>query len=95
MSDIKINEATYPLKNGKIGKIAVLMYCGDGDPRPNLDWAVSQYVGDEDYFEAIDSGLDNPWTRVVISNINDMEQMPFNDYIERRTRQKKLEIICK
>jgi hypothetical protein len=79
MNDIRINHSKFKLANGKNGVIAVLMYTGKGDPRKALDNAVSSMVANnEGYFELIDANLDNPWTRVIMTNINDMEQVDFD-----------------
>ncbi len=77
MKDIKINLSEFKLNNEKKGILAVLMYCGKGDPKIALDNAVSSFVKNKGYFELIDANLDNPWTRVVITNINDMKQDEF------------------
>lgn len=74
---LTINETEYTIKGGK-GKLAVFLYNGDGDPKQILDYAVSQYVGTKSYHELIDSGLDNPWMRVIVSDINTMYQYPFD-----------------
>ena len=76
---LKINEAEYELPNKSVGKIAVLMYHGNGDPKKVLDYAVSVYVQNEGYHELIDAHLDNPWTRVLLSDINSMKQEDFDE----------------
>lgn len=82
MSDIRINESTFPLKNGGTGKLAVFIYAGDGDPIAHLKCAIDKYVGDyKDYTELIDSQLNCPWVRVIISDINEMEQCSFEEFI--------------
>ncbi len=74
---LTINESEYDLENNKRGKIAVFIYTGGADPSKILNYAVNEYVGNNDYHELIDSNLDNPWMRVIISDINDMKQEPF------------------
>lgn len=74
---LTINKANYPLKTGGMGEIAVFIYTGTADPKKVLDLAVQEYVGHAGYYELIDSHLDNPWMRVVISDINNMEQELF------------------
>lgn len=78
IKDLTINESTFTNEDGSLGKIAVFIYSGSSDPSPILKWAVNNYVEDEPYFELISSSLDNPWMRVVISNINKMKQESFN-----------------
>lgn len=84
MENVKINISSYELKDKKTSKIAVLMYTGDSDPRPILDEAVKEYTKGKPYHELIDSNLDNPWMRVILEDINDMEQKdfkPFEDHL--------------
>lgn len=75
MENVRINHSKFKLKSGSYGAIAILMYSGTGDPKIALDSAVRQITADGvNYFELIDANLDNPWTRVVISGINEMKQ---------------------
>ncbi|HTC00316.1 MAG TPA: hypothetical protein VK705_06505 [Ferruginibacter sp.] len=62
-------------------KVGILIYTGAGDPVKHLNDAVSQYVGQEGYNEFIDANMDNPWVRVIIKGINDMEQVEFKPEI--------------
>lgn len=91
VKDIRINEAEYDLANGKKGKLAVFFYSGDGDPRKFLDHYTKQYAGDNNYYDLIDAQLNCPWVRVILSDINNMKQEDFNDYIKRRDRLRKLQ----
>jgi len=88
-----INEGEYDLENGEKGKVAVFTYHGSGDPYRILRWAVKSYVGDNTYHELIDANIDNPWVRVVVSDINGMKQESFNKYILKRERKEKLDKI--
>jgi hypothetical protein len=75
MENVRINHSKFKLKGGGYGAIAILMYSGTGDPKIALDSAVRKITADGvNYFELIDANLDNPWTRVVISGINEMKQ---------------------
>lgn len=78
MGTVRINHSTFTLKNGGRGAIAVLMYSGNGDPKIALDNAVREITEGIGYFELIDAHLDNPWTRVVMTHINDMTQDELN-----------------
>lgn len=78
ISGLRISEAEYELPDKSKGKIAVLMYHGNGDPKKILDHAVSIYVKNEGYHELIDAHLDNPWMRVLLSDINSMKQVDFD-----------------
>ena len=78
MEQIKIQESTINLTDGRKGQVAVLMYAGDGDAVGPLDKAVSEYVGNIEYKQFIDINNDNPWVRVIIHRINDMNQEDFD-----------------
>lgn len=82
MEKVRINHSTFTLKNGGKGAIVVLMYSGSGDPKIALDKAVREIAENISYFELIDAHLDNPWTRVLMTNINDMtqEDLDYNDH---------------
>lgn len=75
---VKINQAQYDLANGHKGRVAVILYSGTGDPKPILDAVISNYVENEGYHELIDSNLDNPWMRVILSDINNMHQEDYD-----------------
>lgn len=49
--------------------LAVFMYTGNKDAKTVLDAAVEQYVDSKPYYEFVDDNLNNPWTRVVVSEI--------------------------
>jgi hypothetical protein len=95
--NLTINEAEIELKDGKFGKLAVFMYAGDKDPRAMLDWAVNKYVDGSNvpYIELIDAQLNCPWVRVIVSNVNDMEQMEFGVYMKQLNRERKIDKILK
>lgn len=79
IAGLKISEATYNLPDNKgEGKIAILMYQGGADPKKILDYAVHLYVENHGYHELIDAHLDNPWMRVLLSDINDLNQEDFD-----------------
>jgi hypothetical protein len=75
MKDIIYQEATTTNPRVKVG---ILMYTGSGDPVKNLNEAVHLYVRNEGYNEFIDANMDNPWIRVIIKGINDLDQVEFN-----------------
>jgi hypothetical protein len=89
ISGLKINEAEYELPDKRKGKIAVLMYQGNGDPKKILDHAVRIYVQNDGYHELIDANLDNPWMRVIISDINNMKQVDFDETKHRLVQKNK------
>lgn len=83
IKDLTINESEYNLEGGRKGRIAVFMYSGSADPSKVLDYAVQKYAGNNSFHELIDANLDNPWMRVILSNINDIHQEPFNEKTHR------------
>ena len=92
MKDLRINEATFPLKDGGTGVVAVFIYGGDEDPKPILNDAIRKYTeGTDNYNIFMDSQMTCPWVRVVISGINEMEQMDYNDFIVAFKRDQKLD----
>jgi hypothetical protein len=91
MKDLRINESTFPLKNGGTGVVAVFIYAGDEDPKPILGDAIRKYTeGTTNYDIFMDAQMNCPWVRVVISGISDMEQMDYNDFIVGYRRDQKL-----
>ena len=76
--DLKIREVEFDLPNNNKGKIAVFLYSGELDPTKVLNWAVSKYVGNNSYNELIDAGLDNPWMRIVLSDMNEVKPEAFD-----------------
>lgn len=80
---VKIQESTIELTNGRKGKVAVFIYIGEDDPVTKLDWAVSEYVDHQEYNEFIDINMDNPWVRVILSGINEMNQVDFDPSIHK------------
>ena len=78
MKDISYQEAT--TGNEKI-KVGILTYTGAGDPMKHLKEAVDHYVGHKGYNEFIDANMDNPWVRVIIQGMDQMEQAEFRPEI--------------
>lgn len=74
MKDVIYQEAK--TSNSKV-KVGILLYTGSGDPVKHLNEAVSHYVGTEGYNEFIDANMDNPWVRVIVKGINEMERVEF------------------
>jgi hypothetical protein len=75
MKDIIYQEVETPNKKIKVG---ILIYTGSADPARHLNAAVHEYVRREGYNEFIDANMDNPWVRVIIKGISEMEQVEFN-----------------
>lgn len=77
LENVKINEASYNLEDGGNGTITVFIYTGISNPKIILDEAIRIYTDSEGYHELIDANLDNPWMRVIMSDINKMTQRKF------------------
>ena len=75
MQDIIFQEAE---ANNRKVKVGILHYVGNGDPVKNLNAAVSKYVANEGYNEFVDANMDNPWVRVIVKGINEMDQVEFD-----------------
>ena len=87
--ELTINESRYELAGGKgKGKLAVFIYAGKSDPKVMLDLAIKEYVDNNGYHELIDANLDNPWMRVVLSDINDMKQEIYDSTIHKLIAEK-------
>jgi hypothetical protein len=74
MKGVIYQEAVTPNKKVKVG---ILIYTGAGDPVKHLNEAVHNYVRNEGYNEFIDANMDNPWVRVIIKGMNEMEKVEF------------------
>lgn len=77
MDEVQIFEQPFIVGGITVGKMAILV---GGINRPNpkefMDGAVSQYVGNIGHNQYIEIHMDNPWTRVITSGINDLPLRP-------------------
>jgi hypothetical protein len=75
MKGVKIVEQLLKDEQSQIkGKVAILVGGMDSEnPKEFMDSAVSKYVGHELHNQFIEIHLDNPWTRVVIRDINNIK----------------------
>lgn len=78
MGKVTIQKSHFELPNGRKGVIAIFMYVGEEDPVIMLDNAVRKYTEHESYHEFIDNNMDNPSIRVIVSEVNAMDQREFN-----------------
>lgn len=77
MKDVEIFEQV--LINNK-GKLAILRADPSVDkPKSLMDDAVSVYVNNHPYNEFIEIFLDNPWVRVIVGGINELDFVPFDE----------------
>jgi len=74
---VKINRIEL---NGKSERpsLAVFMFVGNEDPVKVLDDVVKKYVGENGYFEFIDANMDNPYTRVILKEIEKFPKTRMN-----------------
>jgi hypothetical protein len=75
MNEVQLKEIT--TRAGQV-KVAIFTFVGYDDPTVALDRAVATYVGHEGYNEFIDANMDNPWVRVIIKGINDLDAVRFD-----------------
>lgn len=66
MRQVKIQENIIQLEDGNKGTVAIFLYEGEANPMVELEKAVLEYVGNDDFNQFIDINMDNPWVRVVI-----------------------------
>ena len=78
MKDVIYKEA---LSNDNKVKVGILIYVGPEDPVSHLNSAVHNYVRREGYNEYIDANMDNPWVRVIIKGLNEIEPVEFDPQI--------------
>jgi hypothetical protein len=80
MSNIEIFEQDLTKNSTKVGKLAILRGGLNTDnPTAMMNLAVSDYVGTTGFNEFVEIYLDNPWVRVIVSGINDLEFKPFTN----------------
>lgn len=88
---IRINEADFPLKDGGTGRIAIFIYAGDEDPGPILEGAINKYTeGNTSFITLVDAGMNCPWVRVVVSDIDRMEETTLEEYMRIQNREDRL-----
>ena len=70
----------FPVKNGTIA----ILRGGLSSPTPKkfMDERVKEYVGKEPYSEFVGIELDNPWVRIVVKGINDLDFEDFGKLLE-------------
>jgi hypothetical protein len=81
MDDVEICIYDLPVQgNGQQGKIAILRGgLGADNPVAYMDEAVSRFVERNLHNQFIEVFLDNPYVRVIVSNINELDYNPFID----------------
>ena len=74
--------AEQPLIKGDrtVGKVAVLRGgLNTENPTAIMNDAVSRYVGRTGHNQFIEIHLDNPWVRVIVSGINELDYKEFTN----------------
>ena len=65
------------LKNNNeesVGKMVIIVGgVGQDNPKAIVDNAVREYVGENRCSQFVDMHLDNPWVRIVVKGINDID----------------------
>lgn len=80
MNNIEIAEQKLKKGDITVGKVAILRGGLNTDnPTAIMNEAVSTYVQRKGYNEFVEIFLDNPWVRVVVGGINDLDYQPFKD----------------
>lgn len=80
MEGVKIFEQELNDKNGiPKGEIAI-MYGGltNENPKEYMDKAVIEYTNGKPHSQYFDIHLDNPWFRIILSGVNDLDFEDFN-----------------
>lgn len=80
MNDVQIYEQElFNHDNDNVGKLAILRGGLKSDnPTALMNSAVSEYVESKDYNEFVEIHLDNPWVRVIVSGINELDYEQFS-----------------
>jgi len=78
MNKIEIFEQELKNADRTVGKVAILRGGLNTDnPTAIMNDAVSTYVGTKGYNEFVEVFLDNPWVRVLVSGINELDYKEF------------------
>lgn len=77
MDGVQIFEQPFIIEGRTVGKMAILVG-GLHNPNPKefMDNAVHQYVGNVGHNQYIEIHMDNPWTRVITTGINELPFRP-------------------
>ena len=77
MKEVQIFEQLFLVDGKTVGKMAILVGgINRTNPKEFMDEAVSQYVGNIGHNQYIEIHMDNPWTRVITSGINELPLRP-------------------
>ena len=77
MDGVQIFEQPFIIDGKTVGKMAILVGgLNKPNPKEYMDYAVHQYVGNVGHNQYIEIHLDNPWTRVITTGINELPLRP-------------------
>lgn len=80
MEDVQIFEQPFIVDGTVVGKMAILVGgLNRPSPKEYMDEAVHQYVGSIGHNQYVEIHLDNPWTRIVTTGINELPLRPLRD----------------
>lgn len=81
MNDIEIFEQVLLEKDGEvISKFAIIVGgLGSSNPSEVINDAVLKYTNGVPHNQFVDIKLNNPWTRVIISGINQLKLFDYNE----------------
>ena len=96
--DVKINESVLTDNKGNKGKVAIFFYTGQNDPVESLNGVIRKYTegcNRNEYGEFVEIGLNNPWCRVIVSNMDNMEFDNFNEFMKPIIKARKIKKLIK
>lgn len=78
MEEVQIFEQPFIVDGLTVGKMAILVGgLNKPNPKEYMDEAVHRYVGTIGHNQYIEIHLDNPWTRIITTGINELPLRPF------------------
>jgi hypothetical protein len=78
--ELNAKDKNNPQQNKVVGKVAILRGgLNSENPTAIMNNAVSKYVGTKGHNQFVEIHLDNPWVRIVIGGINEVDYDEFTD----------------
>lgn len=80
-ADVEIFEQEIKTKKGRRFKVAVLHGGFTQEyPKEYMDNVVAEYTKGYLHNQFVESHLDMPWVRVILTGINDLDYIPFDNH---------------
>ena len=80
-ADVEIFEQEIKTKKGQHFKVAILHGGFTQEyPQEYMDNVVSEYTKDYLHNQFVESHLDMPWVRVILTGINELDYVPFDNH---------------